>query len=206
MSADELTLAVSSAYDPVTAARAIVRLAPAWENAGPVSSEESWDRYRHDSGVSRTWAMVEAPRGVVYSSAFSRLAAPDPNLLRKRVSIIYRPYSPGAAALLVERDRKDALFNANKKRKATARDSVDIVAAEQTAHEEATGAGMVRFSVLVTATVRRPEELDDAEAMVLARAGEARIALRTMYRAQAAGFAANLPTGVVLPSHANIPG
>jgi hypothetical protein len=143
---------------------------------------------------------------VVYSTAFSRLAEADPALLRKRVSMIYRPYSPGAAAVLVERDRKDALFTANKKRQASARDSVDILAAEQAAHEEATGAGVVRFTVLVTATVRTRAELDDAEAMVLARAGEARLTLRTLYRTQAAAFAATLPAGVVLPTHANIPG
>lgn len=206
MSAADLALTVSSAYDPVSAARAAVRIAPGWENAGPVATQETWEHYRHDSAVSRTWGQMEAPRGVVYSSTFSRLAEPDPALLRKRVAIIYRPYSPGAAAVLVERDRKDAIFTANKKKQATARDSVDIMAAEQAAHEEATGAGIVRFTVLVTATVRDETALEDAEALVLARAGEARVALRTMYRTQAAAFAASLPTGVVLPTHASIPG
>jgi len=205
MAGEDLTLVVSSAYDPVTAARAAVRVAPPWDSCGPVAAQESWDYYRHDSGVSRTWGMVEAPRGTVYSSAFSRLAEPDPKLLRKRVSIVYRPFSPGAAAVLVERDRKDAMFTAGKKRQATARDTVDIQAAEQAAHEEATGAGITRFTVLVTATVRDVADLDEAESLVLARAGEARISLRCMYRAQAAAFAANLPTGVVLPGHASIP-
>jgi hypothetical protein len=206
MSAADLALTVSAAYDPVTAARAVVRIAPGWENAGPVAAQETWDHYRHDSAVSRTWGLMEAPRGVVYSSTFSRLAEPDPALLRKRVAILYRPYSPGAAAVLVERDRKDAMFTAGKKRQATARDSVDILAAEQAAHEEATGAGIVRFTVLVTATVRDQAALEEAEALVLARAGEARVALRTMYRTQAAAFAATLPAGVVLPLHASIPG
>ncbi|MEU7822973.1 SCO6880 family protein [Catellatospora sp. NPDC049133] len=205
MAAADLALTVSSAYDPVTAARPGVRPAPGWDAAGPVAAQESWDRYRHDSGVSRTWGMVEAPRGSVYSSAFSRLTDPDPTLLRKRVAIIYRPYTPAAAAALVERDRRDALFTAGKKRQATARDTVDILAAEQAAHEEATGAGVTRFTVLVTATVADADILDEAEARLMARAGEARLTLRCMYRSQAAAFAATLPTGVVLPVHATIP-
>jgi hypothetical protein len=149
--------------------------------------------------------MVEAPRGTVLSSAFTRLTDPDPKVLCKRVSIVYRPYSPAAAALLVERDRKDALFEANKKRQATARDTVDVLAAEQAAHDEATGAGMVRFTVLATVTVRSATELEDAESRILASAGEARLVLRCLYRSQAAAFAAGLPAGVVLPVHASIP-
>ncbi|WP_027343926.1 SCO6880 family protein [Hamadaea tsunoensis] len=204
MSGDDLALTVAAAYDPATASHAAAPGAPTWDNAGPVAAHETWDAYRHDSGTSRTWGMAEAPRGTVYANAFARLADPDPTLLRKRVSIIYRPYSPGAAAALVERDRRDAMFTAAKKRQATARDNIDVQAAEQAAREEATGAGITRFTVLVTATVRNPADLDDAESMTFARAGEARVTLRTMYGSQAAAFAANLPTGVVLPHHASL--
>jgi hypothetical protein len=205
MSAEQLCAQVASAFDPAGADRAMMRRTPSWDNAGPVAAFEMWDHYRHDSAYSRTWGMVEAPRGTVYSSAFSRLSDPDPGMLRKRVSIIYRPYTPPVAAGLVERDRKDALFTANKKRTATARDSLDVLAAEQAAHEEATGAGMTRFTVLVTATVRERAELYDAEARIQARAGEARMVLRCMHACQAATFAANLPTGIVLPAHASLP-
>jgi hypothetical protein len=205
MGGQDLAAAVAAAYDPLTADAAPVRLAPSWRACGPVATQESWDHYRHDSAVSRTWGMVEAPRGTVFSSAFSRLSDPDPTLLRKRVAIIYRPFSPGAAAILVERDRKDAMFTAGKKRQATARDNVDILAAEQAAHEEATGAGVTRFTVLATATVRDLADLEEAQSRMMARAGEARVVLRTLYRSQAAGFAASLPTGIVLPEHASIP-
>ncbi|TDB69318.1 SCO6880 family protein [Micromonospora sp. KC721] len=207
MSARGLARVVRAAYDPA-AALDLARdpqLTPDWTQAGPVAARESWDSYRHDSGVSRTWCMVEAPRGVVHSRLFSRLTDPDPQLLRKRVTMIYRPYSPGEAARLVESDKRDARFLAGKKHRPSARDLTDLAAAEQAAEEEATGAGVTRFTVLVTATVADEKHLDEATGIIQARAGEARLALRPMYGCQAAGFAAGLPAGVVLPTHATIP-
>lgn len=207
MSARDLAAVVRAAYDPASATDIAERPAtvPDWAQAGPVGARESWDHYRHDSGVSRTWCMVEAPRGVVFANTFSRLAEPDPQLLRKRVSIVYRPYGPAEAARLVESDKRDARFLASKKTRPSSRDLVDLAAAEQAAEEEAAGAGLVRFTVLVTATVSDIADLDEASAIIRARAGEARLTLRPMYGSQAAGFAAGLPTGVVLPTHATIP-
>ncbi|MEW2383662.1 SCO6880 family protein [Micromonospora sp. NPDC047707] len=207
MSARSLAAVVRAAYDPA-AALDLARepqLTPNWTQAGPVATRESWDSYRHDSGVSRTWCMVEAPRGVVYSRLFARLTDPDPQLLRKRVTMIYRPYSPGEAARLVESDKRDARFLAGKKHRPSARDLTDLAAAEQAAEEEAAGAGVTRFTVLVTATVADEKQLDEATGVIQARAGEARLVLRPMYGCQAAGFAAGLPAGVVLPTHATIP-
>ena len=80
-----------------------------------------------------------------------------------------------------------------------------VAAAEQTAAEEARGAGVVRFTVLVTATVAEETDLVEAERIVRARAGEARLHLRRMSGSQAAAFTAGLPAGVVLPVHASIP-
>ena len=207
MTAADLAATMRACYDPA-AALELARdhdVVLDWTQCGPVAAKETWDAYRHDSGVSRTWGMVEAPRGTVFASTFSRLTEPDPELLRKRVSLIYRPISPGEAARLVERDKRDAYFTAGKKHRASARDSVDVAAAEQTAAEEARGAGVVRFTVLVTATVAEETDLVEAERIVRARAGEARLHLRRMSGSQAAAFTAGLPAGVVLPTHASIP-
>jgi len=207
MTAADLAATMRACYDP-GAALELARdhdTVIAWEQAGPVAAKETWDSYRHDTGVSRTWGMVEAPRGTMFASTYSRLTEPDPELLRKRVSLIYRPYAPGEAARLVERDKRDAYFTAGKKHRATARDSVDVAAAEQTAAEEARGAGVVRFTVLVTATVADEAQLGEAERIIKARAGEARLHLRSMNGSQAAAFTAGLPAGVVLPVHASIP-
>lgn len=202
-----LAAAMRAAYDPAVALDMARNpdLVVTWDQAGPVAARESWDYYRHDSGVSRTWGMVEAPRGLTFSSTFARLTDPDPSLLRKRVAMIYRPYSPAESAKLVEADKRDARFNTSKKSQATARDIADLVAAEQAAQEEAAGAGVVRFTVLVTATVASVEQLDEATRIIDSRAAEARLMLRPMYGAQAATFAASLPAGIVLPAHATVP-
>jgi hypothetical protein len=207
MSPQSLAAVVRAAYDPAVALE-LARdpgAAPPWDAAGPVATKESWDFYRHDSGVSRTWGMVEAPRGVTFSNTFSRLTDPDPQLKRKRVTLFYRPYTPAEAVRLVESDKRDARFQVGKKPRPSARELADLEAAEQAAQEEAAGAGMVRFTLLVTATVDTVEELEQADRLIASRASEARMVLRPMYGAQAAAFSAGLPAGVVLPTHASIP-
>jgi hypothetical protein len=206
LGAQALCRVMRAAYDPdATLDLASSTVPLEWSQVGPVAARESWTSYQHDGVFSRTWGMTEAPRGVVFASTFSRLTDPDPQLLRKRVTMIYRPLAPAAAARLVEADKRDARFNAAKKPRPSARDLVDLAAAEQAAEEEATGAGLVRFTTLVTATVRSEADLDDADAIIRARAGEARLVLRPMYAAQAATFAAGLPVGVVLSAHTRIP-
>ncbi|MET8865629.1 SCO6880 family protein [Nonomuraea sp. NPDC004580] len=210
MTAAEIAEAIRVAYDPASqrlldAARSGGRpIAQPWDQIGPVAAQESWDHYRHDSGISVTWGMSEAPRGEVLAPVLTDLLAPHRDVARKRVSLLYRPYDPGSAARLVERDRKDARFRLSGVN-AAARDTVAVAAADQSAREEAKGAGLVRFAMLVTATVARPEDLPAAVAAIDTLAPSARVHLRRMYGAQAASFAAALPLGLVLPDHLRIP-
>jgi hypothetical protein len=208
MSAAQLAGAVRVAYDP--AAQALLEDVKGqvedltWDDAGPVGAQEHWDHYTHDSGVSITWGMSEAPRGEVLSNVMTGLVAPHQDISRKRVTFLYRPYDPGTAATLVERDRKDARFRITSAN-AAARDTVEVAAADQSAREEAKGAGLVRFAMLVTATVRSAKELPAAAAAIDTLAPPARVQLRRMYGAQASSFAAALPLGVVLPEHLRVP-
>src|SRR5262249_26147035 len=123
-----------------------------WDNAGPVAAQESWGHYVHDSAASITWGMSDAPRGEVLSGVLSGLLSPHRDIARKRVTLLYRPHDPAAAARIVERDRRDAAFKMGGNKPA-ARDAVAKAAAEQSAREEAKGAGVTRFAMLVTATV-----------------------------------------------------
>ncbi len=206
MTAQQLAEAVRVAYDP--AAQALLDAAHGetldWNDSGPAATQEHWDRYIHDSGVSITWGMSEAPRGEVLSNVLTGLVAPHADIPRKRVTLLYRPYDPGAAATLVERDRKDARFRVTGDRTA-ARDAIAVAAADQTAREEAKGAGLVRFGMLVTATVHSADALPAAVAAIDTLAPPARVHLRRMYGSQAAAFVAALPLGVVLPDHLQVP-
>ena len=209
MTVGEVAAAVRVAYEPALMA-AVEDVGPEaagveWEDAGPSAAQESWDRYRHDGAISVSWMMSEAPRGHVFSSVLSSLLAPHPDIARKRVALLYRPYDTAGAVKVVESDRRDAIFAASGRRIGRARDALSVQAAERSAEEEAIGAGVVRFGMVVTATVLEPEQLPLAASVVDTLATSSRIRLRRAYGCQAGAFAIGLPLGLIGPSHLRVP-
>jgi hypothetical protein len=150
--------------------------------------------------------MTGAPRGHILASALARLVAPHGEIARKRVTLLYRPIEAGRAAAIVESDQTNALTRASSTNRPTARALVDARAAQATAAEEAKGAGLVNFGMVVTATVLSSRDLDDAVAVVEGNLGpSARLLLRRAYGSQDSAFAASLPLGLVLPKHLKVP-
>lgn len=216
--AAELCEAVRAAYDPLV--RPLLDAAHAggdppvirWSDVGPAAAQAGWGWYRHDGSVSVTWSMTEAPRGEVFSSVLADLLAPHPDVDHKRVTLLYRPVDAARAARLVEQDKRNAGFRAASSSRPSARLVLEQGAAALTAEEEARGAGLVGFAMLVTATVCDLEALDDPRAAVdLARAAvdnlaaTARIHLRPVYGSQDSAFAAALPLGLVPEAHLAVP-
>jgi hypothetical protein len=210
MAAQEIAEIVKIAYDPSLAMPIEQMRAQGqgtgitWDNAGPKADVAGWDSYRHDSGVSRVWSMDEAPRGTVLARVLEQLLAPHPQIPRKRVTLLYRPHSPGEAGRIVDRDVRTAYFTQNA-RHSVARDAVTIRAAEQAAREEAEGAGVTRFTLLASVTMDSADDLHDADTIIDGLEGTARLQLRPVYAGQRAAFAVCLPTGVVLPEHVVMP-
>jgi len=172
-----------------------------WEAAGPVAAEEFWDHYRHDSGTSVSWAWHEAPRQQVTSNVLVRLMSPS--RYPKRVTMLYRPMSAGAAARLLEGQVNAAAFREayrrTQGRDATARDQADQQQAQAAAREEALGAGVVLMSLYATITVTDPGDLPAAVADLEARADQSKVRVRRLYGSQALGFATTLPAGIYPP-------
>jgi hypothetical protein len=81
----DITGVVRAAYDPslrgevrrVLAAASADDPRLSWPSSGPGGAEELWDRYRHDSGVSVSWAWREAPRQNVHADVLARITAPS---------------------------------------------------------------------------------------------------------------------------------
>jgi hypothetical protein len=172
-----------------------------WASAGPAGAEEAWDCYRHDSGVSVSYAWREAPRQNVRADVLARLLSPGP--WPKRVSLQYRPLPAAAAAASLDSEVRAADFrreySRRTRRDVTARDAHDQARARQAADEEARGAGVSLLGVYVTVTVTDAGQLSRATADTEASAEASRIRLQRLYRSQAAAFTATLPCGICLP-------
>jgi hypothetical protein len=205
----EIAGVVRTAYDPAARGEVNRLLAQAragepalsWAEAGPVGAEEEPGCYRHDSGISVTWAWSEAPRQSVTADVLARLVAPG--RYPKRVSLQYRPFGAGEATRVLGAEVNAAQFREVYRRRTgrdeTARDSYDQARARQAAGEEAAGAGVCLVSMYVTVTVATEAELPRAAAETEAAAESSRIRLRRMTYSQAAGFAATLPCGICPP-------
>ena len=176
-----------------------------WSDVGPTAAQAGWDSYRHDSAKSVTWAMTQAPRGLVQSGVLARLLAPHRDIARKRVTLLYKPIDPARAATLVQSDVRAAEFKATSTNKPAARDTLALRSAQATESEEASGAGLVNFGILVTATVIDPVKEAEARAAVDNLGATARLRLRPVYGSQDSAFAAALPLGLVLTKHVAVP-
>ncbi len=212
LTATELAQTVRTAYDP--AAGPVLEAARArgedpgiaWAQAGPVAQAEDWGALRHDSGTSVTWQMTEAPRGAVHSQVLRALLEPNNELTRKRVTLLYRPHDPSTSARIAHNDVRTALGQATMRAgEGKAAETLDLQAARQTATEEASGAGLTRFSLLVTATVTDPAQLPHVADLIDQAGGASRLQLRRVYAGQSASFAACLGIGLVLNSHVAVP-
>ncbi|MFI7632278.1 SCO6880 family protein [Microbispora rosea] len=196
--APELAGIVRAAYDPAARADTARSDDLTWADAGPIGAEEHSDHYRHDSGISVSWAWHEAPRQNVPADVLSRLVAPSP--YPKRVSLQYRPLPAAEATRVLEDEVNAAAFREQYRRRTgrdeTARDAYDQARARQAAVEEATGAGVTLVTLYVTTTVTHEEDLAQAVAITEAAAEASRIRLRRLWGSQSAGFATTLPCGV----------
>lgn len=202
---------VRVAYDPTSGdamaqAHAVDQPADVqWDNAGPTAAVESWDAYRHDQVWSTTWQMVSAPTGLVQSDCLRPLLSTTGDALRKRVTMIYRPHDAATGAALADRDVRTAQNRITAGRDAKAHETVELRAALAGAQEEANGAGITRFSMLITATVDQPAKAPTVAEALVHQARASRIDLRPCVGTQAAAFSAALGVGIVPSSHINVP-
>ena len=169
-----------------------------WQDAAPIRASEHWDHWQHDSGISVSWALQEAPRQAVTDRVLTPLLAPG--VYPRRVTLLIEPLGAEAAAQQVESEiTNNSMRRAwaqRTKRDETQRDRDDQARAMQAAQEEAQGAGVCRFTTYVTTTVMAEADLPAATADVEQRAGQAKIRLRRLRGAHSAGFAASLGLGI----------
>ncbi|MFI9508587.1 SCO6880 family protein [Nocardia sp. NPDC052566] len=199
-----------SRYD-LAAQRDIERAGPtitqtqSWSSIGPIAHDERWDHYVHDGARSISWEMDAAPRGAVMESVLEELLRPRADVPRKRVAIVYRLHSAAEATNLVDSDYRDAIAAEQTERgisSAAARIRVGNTGA--TREEQARGAGLTRFGMLITVTDHLDADIPGIEASVHAMTSASRLGVRRCYAYQAAAFAASLGIGLILPEHTSV--
>ncbi|WP_336853917.1 SCO6880 family protein [Sinomonas albida] len=202
---------VRSAYDPVVAqhiaAAHAEEITPAlsWDDVGPLAHDAGWEWYRHDSGLSKSWVMSVAPRGEVFSNVLEAVLAPSGDVDRKRVTMLYRPVPAARAMDVAEKDVTAAKNRAASTATVSFRAVDDYAKTIQTAKEVAKDAGMLNFGVVITATIRNPEDALAVSYGIEDLAAESQLTVRPAYGAQDTAFAAGLPLGLVLPDYVMVP-
>jgi len=201
MTAAELCRLVRVAYDPVAetlfeeAASTRQQVELTWRDAGPMAWESGWDSLRHDSGHSRVWTLSRPPRGAVQSRVLRNVLAASRDVDRKRVTIIYRPIDAAQAPDIVETDLNQAQAKIETSTRPRARDLATRDQARRAAEEEANGAGLVDFGMIITAT-STSDDLTDTASALSSLAASSRLLIRPAYGAQDAAFAMGLPLGL----------
>ncbi|WP_068056727.1 SCO6880 family protein [Nocardia xishanensis] len=194
-----------AAQRDVEAAGADIMSSQSWDSVGPIAHKDRWDHYLHDGARSITWEMDAAPRGAVMETVLEELLRPRADIPRKRVAIVYRLHSAAEATSLVDSDFRDAVAAEQTERGIASASARIRVGNTQAAREEqARGAGLTRFGVLVTVTDHLDGDLPGIEASVKGMAAASRLGVRRCYGSQAAAFAASLGIGLILPEHTSI--
>lgn len=175
-----------------------------WDAAGPAFSDDSYEYYRHDSGVSVVWAKTGI-LGEVTETSMVPLLDPDPKIDVKRVVFLYHTLSPDVSAKTAAADKRNAKFKVGKTPNPSARAEVEHASATAVAKDEAKGAALVNFAIVTAATVFNFARLSDAESAVDAASPAARIQNRRMRGAQAASFAQSVPVGLILSDQVFVP-
>ncbi len=172
-----------------------------WNEVGPQFFDDRNPHVLvHDRAYSMSWQMLGAPRSVVQSTVLTQLLAPHPDIARKRVTLLYRPLSMEQSANVAEAEVRNAEFVINNSKRIESRQAARLRHARRTADEEAEGAGLVRFGMVVTASVLDPANLPKARQTVRNLSASARLQMREATHVQASTFTAGLPLGLVLPS------
>ncbi len=177
-----------------------------WTDAGPAAHREKWGSYPHDSGVSVTYAMAEAPRAEVPELVLRRPLEPHRDIGRKRITLMYRPHSVGNSATIVDKRLQERHRRGHPQRsgrRGSRRGAGSHPTGPQGRSPRSRGRAV---SILMTATVNEEADLLRTNALMRNLTATARLRLRRCHGYQAAAFAARLGIGVLLPDNATIPG
>ncbi|WP_084536024.1 SCO6880 family protein [Nocardia yamanashiensis] len=219
MSDYEISATVRRCYDPrvsvETAVEGLVRHRGNppegefidWVDAGPLDADALLDRqtYVHDGAFSRTWVMGAPPSGFFSEAVLTPLLVGRSDVPRKRIALIHRPLPPAEAAESVHADLLSARAEVSTTRAmASAGAELKVVATNQARSEQALGAGVTDYGLLITVTASSLSELEEVGDIAKDMSQAAQMKIRPAWNQQPAAFLAALGVGVLLPDHATV--
>lgn len=176
-----------------------------WDQVGPAGAKAEWGRFVHNGFQSVTWEMEKAPAGTVAHDTLLPLLAPRADLGRKRVAIIYRIHGVADAVRMVDDDFKDALAaEQSKKGVGSAAASLRVDNTMAARQEQARGAGVTRFGVLITLTAPAEADMPTLAAELEGLGSASRLTVQRCWGGQDACFAGGLGLGILLPEYASV--
>lgn len=176
-----------------------------WDETGCAGAKAEWDRFLHNGFQSVTWEMAAAPSGTVTHAALQPLLLPRADLPRKRVSIIYRVHNIAEAVKLVDNDFKDALSAEQAKTgMGSAAASIRVDNTREARKEQARGAGLTRFGVLITLTARHDDDMPQMTAEIEGLSSAARLGVQRVYGGQDSSFVGAMGLGVLIPEYSTV--
>ncbi|OLT34574.1 MULTISPECIES: SCO6880 family protein [Nocardiaceae] len=174
-----------------------------WEDAGPQAQKANISNLFHDGCYSTTWEMAERPKNAFVETVLRPLLDPNPDVLRKRVAICYRPHSPAEAATIIGRDLKHANSGVNNlgKKGPSFEAQQRLKSVEDQLEEQGHGHGLTMIGLLVTVTTPEGEDRPKADSVTKDLGTRSSLRLQRLWFTQDTGFAATLGVGVLMPSH-----
>lgn len=194
--------AIRHAFDPYgrSSRQRLAKLDPERDGVepalmGPTGTAESWDSYRSDSALHRTYWIAGWPRVNVNGDFLSPLLMQSDVL--RTVAVTLEPIPLGRALRQAEaettKEDADLEARANKGFRLTARTRRRRSAAADREEELAAGHAQLRFAGFVTVSAPDDDPLRAACDDVAHAAQQARLELDPMYGEQAVGFTFSLP-------------
>lgn len=205
LDAQDIVDQVHTAYNPaVAAAVESARLSGegtglTWGEVGPTNAKLTPGWWEHSGFFSKSWQMYQPPASNFQETGLTSLLSPNDIFEQKRVTILYRPMSPARSQKVVQNQVANATFGQNQKGQRPSQiKKVAVEKAERAEREQAEGAAMVRFGLVVTGTVDTPEKFPRAEAILRDQAvAGIQLRLRDCENSDDAAFAFGLGIGAV---------
>jgi hypothetical protein len=157
---------------------------------GPTAAESTWDHYRCDGELHRSYWVAQWPRLEV-GPAFLAPVLLSPTAVRS-FSVVVEPVPPARARLAIEAavtsDEADEELRRERGFRTTARRRRQQAATRRREAELAEGHEELRFAGFITVSGRDPEDLDRNCDEVVQAAQQAYLDLQPMWGQQASGF------------------